>query len=85
LGLCLGERDFDLNVSTRTQWWQKKKIANSYDSRDGLMTMAALVVVARAYSNCGRWQQTAAVLCSVGTSGHRRLANHAPGTDRERI
>jgi hypothetical protein len=30
-GLCLGERDFDLNVSTRTQWQQKEKIANSYD------------------------------------------------------
>ncbi len=30
-GLCLGERDFDLNVSTKTQWQQKEKIANSYD------------------------------------------------------
>ncbi len=52
-GLCLGEREFDLNVSTKTQWQQKEKIANSYNSRDGLMTMAALVVVATAYSNCG--------------------------------
>jgi hypothetical protein len=70
-GLCLGERDFNLNISTRTQWWQKKKIANCYNSHDGLMTMAALVVVATAYSNCGWWWRTAAV-CSVGTSGHRR-------------
>jgi hypothetical protein len=53
-GLCLGERDFDFNISTRTQWRQKKKIANSYDSRDGLMTMAVLVVVATTYSNYGR-------------------------------
>ncbi len=52
-GLSLGERDFDLNVSTKTQWQQKEKIANSYDSRDGLMTMAASVLVATAYSNCG--------------------------------
>ena len=72
-GSCLGERDFDLNISTRTQRRLKKKIANSYDSRDGLMTIAASVVVVTAYRNCGQWQQTAAV-CSVGTSGHRRLA-----------
>ena len=53
-------------------------------SCDGLMTMAASVVVLAAYSNCGRWRQTAAALCSVGTSGHRRLANHAHGTGKQR-
>ena len=37
------------------------------------MTMAALVMVATAYSNCGRLRRTAAV-CSVGASGHRQLA-----------
>ncbi len=43
-GLCLGERDFDLNVSTKTQWQQKEKIANSYDSCDGLMTNCLAVL-----------------------------------------
>ena len=37
-GFALVKGDFDLNVSTKTQWQQKEKIANSYDSRDGLMT-----------------------------------------------
>jgi hypothetical protein len=32
-GLRLGERDFNLNVSTKTQWQQKEKIANFYDDR----------------------------------------------------
>ncbi len=31
-GSCLGERDFDLYISTRTQWQLKKKIANSYNT-----------------------------------------------------
>ena len=53
-------------------------------SCDGLMTMAASVVVLAAYSNCGRWRRTAAALCSVGTSGHRRLANHTHGTGKQR-
>ncbi len=83
-GLCLGERDFDLNVSTKTQWQQKEKIADSFDSCDRLMTMAAPVVVLVAYSNCGQWWRTAAALCSVGTSEHRGLANHAHGTVKQR-
>ena len=84
-GLCLGERDFDLNISTRTQWRQKKKITNSYDSHDGLMTMAALVVVATIQQLRAVAADSSCTLCSVGTSGHRRLTNHAHGTDRERI
>jgi hypothetical protein len=43
----------------------KEKITNSYNSHDRLMTMAASVVVATAYSNCRRWQWTAAVLYVV--------------------
>ena len=53
-------------------------------SCDVLMTMVVSVVVLAAYSNCGRWRQTAAALCSVGTSGHRRLANHTHGTGKQR-
>ncbi len=82
-GLCLGERDFDLNVSTKTQWQQKEKIANSYDSCDGLMTMAASVVVLVAYSNCGQWQRTAAALCSQGTDGWQTI--HMEQANREQM
>ncbi len=83
--LCLGERDFDLNVSTKTQWQQKEKIANSYDSCDRLMTMAASV-----YGFCGiqqLWAMAADISCtrSVGTSGHRGLANNAHGTGKQRV
>ncbi len=53
-------------------------------SCERLMTMAASVVVLAAYSNCGRWRRTAAALCTVGTSGHRRFANHTHGTGKQR-
>ena len=52
-GYCLDERDFEMHVSTRTQWQQKKKVANSYNSRDGLVTMAASVVVRRHTATVG--------------------------------
>jgi hypothetical protein len=49
------------------------------------MTMAALVVVATAYSNCGRWRQTAAVLYVVwalqGTDGWQTM--HMEQTESE--
>ncbi len=85
-GLCLGERNFDLNVSTKTQWRQKEKIANSYDSCDGLMTMAASVVVLAAYSNCGRWRQSAAafvVWALQGIDGWQTM--HMEQANREQI
>ena len=48
-------------------------------SCDGLMTMVVSVVVLAAYSNCGRWRQTAAALCSGWQTIHMEQAN------RERI